>query len=236
MTTEQAHTIALQALAFLAQEEDLLTPYFWGWSIGGERMPALEAASLQVDGGPGQTEADLFLLGEKNLVLVEAKRLSGFGRCSRYLAERCPEIYTASPETSFAESIPLDADAATSHGECRYWVVEGARFEEGLDFGTRPDPGTTSPACSRHYQLGRLFLLGPNVPGDSGAALTSGPLFRGRSGVASSRTGMTSRPACAPRTPGAGCECWRGRIWPKRAEENHGAGLRPAPSRFTNCG
>lgn len=136
-----------------AEQQDSLVPYFWGWSVRGERLAGLDEALAEVDGGPGHTEADLLLLGEANLVVVEAKRFSGFGRCGRYMAGRCPEIHPRGSEAAGGE--PGDPAAA-----CRYWAEPPARFDRLLDFGPRPDPATAAPPCSRHYQLARLLLLG----------------------------------------------------------------------------
>ncbi|MEX2030019.1 MAG: hypothetical protein WD906_03505 [Anaerolineales bacterium] len=148
-----------------AVAEDILVPYFWGWSLEGERMEGLDEAGRWIDGG--QTEADLLLLGRDNLILVEAKRFSGFGRCARYLAERCPEInrYEAgvTSEHLGTEARAADAERGQLDAECRYWSEPAARFDTQLDFGPRPDPASSAPPCSRHYQLARLLLLGSTL-------------------------------------------------------------------------
>jgi hypothetical protein len=78
------------------------------------------------------------------LIAVEAKRGSGFGRCSRYGSGSCPEIH-----------------ARASDGEaCRYWDAPAARFAGFLEIGERPQPGAERPACDRHYQLARSLLVG----------------------------------------------------------------------------
>lgn len=123
-------------------EPDSLTPYFWGFDLAGRAMPGLEQATDRVDGMAPQAEVDLYLLGARNLVLVEAKHLSGPGRCARYAAGRCPEIHR-----------PWD-------DSCRYWEAGPAAFSAALDFGERPTPEAPAPPCSRHYQLGRLLLIG----------------------------------------------------------------------------
>lgn len=136
-----------------AESEDSLLPYFWGWSVRGERLSGLDETLAEVDGGPGHTEADLLLLGNANLVVVEAKRFSGFGRCGRHAAGRCPEVHreeTLALREAEREAIPT----------CRYWAEPAARFDQRLDFGPRPDPTTPAPPCARHYQLGRLVLVG----------------------------------------------------------------------------
>lgn len=125
--------------------EDELQPFFWGYSIQGERMPNLDDVLNTVDSSGPQTEIDLLLLGKKNLIVVEAKNMSLLGRCSRYAKGRCPEIHEVDE---------------SGESTCRYWEVEAARFEPVLDFGGRPQPGDGSPACNRHYQLGRTLLVG----------------------------------------------------------------------------
>lgn len=132
-----------------AEAEDFLIPYFWGWSVKGEKMAGLDEALAEVDGGPGHTEADILLLGKANLVLVEAKRFSGFGRCGRHTAGRCPEVHRGEAQEVGEAGVP-----------CRYWSEPAARFDRMLDFGPRPDPSTPIPPCARHYQLARLVLLG----------------------------------------------------------------------------
>jgi hypothetical protein len=125
---------------------DQLVPYFWGYGIGGDRLEGLDAVLEAVDGAGPKTEVDLFLRGADHLVVVEAKNLAFPGRCSRFASGRCPEIHG-------------DENGALRDG-CRYWEVERARFDSAVDFGERPVPGTESPACDQHYQLGRTLLVG----------------------------------------------------------------------------
>lgn len=120
--------------------EDALIPYYWGWDQDGKRLPELDEALNSVDGAEQPTEVDLFLLGERELVLVEAKRMSGLGSCSRFGASRCPEIHL--------------------EGSCRYWEPGQARFVTELEFGPRPGPESDPPTCNRHYQLARTLLVG----------------------------------------------------------------------------
>lgn len=124
---------------------DELKPYFWGYSVEGERLEGLDAVLARVDGQGPRTEIDLYLRGANHLVVAEVKNLATPGRCSRYAAGRCPEIH-------IEESVLRDP--------CRYWEQDGARFETALDFGQRPVPGNESPPCDRHYQLGRTLLVG----------------------------------------------------------------------------
>lgn len=122
--------------------EDSLVPYFWGIGIQGQRMQGLDEELAVMDGPGPKTEVDLFLLGKRNLILVEGKNRSGPGQCSRWLHERCPAFHT--PE-----------DPA-----CIYWS-ESPAFEDLFRF-SQPDPDDRveeMPSCARHYQLARTLLL-----------------------------------------------------------------------------
>ncbi len=125
-------------------QNDALRPYFWGFDLSGTPLPELDGALKVVDGAGPSTEIDLVLLGDRNLVAVEAKRGSAFGRCSRYGRGACPEIHLDS------------ADGST----CRYWREPAARFARWVDVGRRPGPGAARPACDRHYQLARTLTVG----------------------------------------------------------------------------
>jgi hypothetical protein len=125
--------------------QDTLKPYFWGYSTDGERLSFLDEVLEQVDGAGPRTEVDLFLVGGKNLILVEAKHMGLPGRCSRYANRRCPEIHV---------------DQGEKDEPCRYWENVEHAFNVHLDFGERPDVDDPSPACNKHYQLGRTFLVG----------------------------------------------------------------------------
>jgi hypothetical protein len=129
----------------LERRDEGLRPYYWGYEVGGERLPGLDAVLEAVDGSGQNTEVDLFLLGEHDLVLVEAKRNGGLGRCGRYLSARCPEIHR--PGTS----------------SCRYWEIPAAMFSDSLAFGSRPTPGSDSPPCNSHYQLARTLKVGERL-------------------------------------------------------------------------
>ncbi|MFQ5941919.1 MAG: hypothetical protein ACE5JF_00010 [Anaerolineales bacterium] len=122
---------------------DDLIPYYWGFDQTGLGLPQLDRVLEDIDGPGPRTEVDLFLLGQSELILVEAKHMAAPGRCSRYGSERCPEIH-------------LD----TSEAGCRYWVEEISRFSYLLDFGSRPEKDDPAPPCNRHYQLGRTVLVG----------------------------------------------------------------------------
>jgi hypothetical protein len=121
-------------------DDDALIPYYWGFDQAGKRLQGLDSALDMIDGAEQQTEVDLFLLGAQQLVLVEAKRSGGLGRCARYMSERCPEVH-------------ID-------GACRYWELDRARFASALEFGARPVPEADPPPCNRHYQLARTLLVG----------------------------------------------------------------------------
>jgi hypothetical protein len=149
------------------EPEDELLPYFWGFSVQGERLAGLEATLDAIDGSGPRTELDLVLLGEKHLIVVEAKHTSGFGRCTRYQQGRCPEIH---PEQAVESS-------------CRYWDVSEAKFERAIRIATRPELGTEAPACSRHYQLSRTLLIGEKLASAHGRifslwAFVSGKVWR----------------------------------------------------------
>lgn len=127
--------------------EDELTPFFWGYGVQGDRLWGLDEALLKMDGPGPVTEVDLFLLGDKHLIAVEAKHTTGFGRCGRFQQGRCPEIH---PENAAEKT-------------CRYWEEQQAKFENEIKMGRRPQVGSESPPCSRHYQLSRTFLLGKRL-------------------------------------------------------------------------
>ncbi|OGO19483.1 MAG: hypothetical protein A2Z14_12230 [Chloroflexi bacterium RBG_16_48_8] len=129
-------------------EDDRLEPYFWGYSISGERLPGLDRILERIDGTGPKTEVDLFLFGKANLIVVEAKHLSQLGRCSRYSKKRCPEIH--------GETIP-------ERLPCRYWESGEHEFRRLLDFGDRPRQGNPSPPCNQHYQLARTTLVGDTL-------------------------------------------------------------------------
>lgn len=128
--------------------DDLLIPYYWGYDVTGERLPDLDSTLELVDGIGSKTELDLILLGEQNVILVEAKNRGAPGRCGRYQMARCPEIHSADQE-----------DLAG----CQYWGEGKPVFSDLLEFGPRPDPETESPPCNVHYQLARTILIGQTL-------------------------------------------------------------------------
>jgi hypothetical protein len=109
--------------------DDSLKPYFWGYSLEGEPLRGLFEAIAAL-GQEQKTEADLFLVGSRTLILVEVKNLSNLGRCGRYARGVCPEIHV--------EDVPQGAT-------CRYWDVPEARFDRAVDFGPRPTAETERP-------------------------------------------------------------------------------------------
>ena len=135
----------LWGTAKLEMEEDQLIPYFWGYSISGEKLSGLDKVLSRIDGRGPYTEVDLFLLGKKYLLAVEAKHLSSLGRCSRYSHQRCPEVHQ---------------EDVRDNGPCRYWEVGEQEFQRLLDFGDRPFQDDPSPPCNQHYQLARSLLVG----------------------------------------------------------------------------
>jgi hypothetical protein len=128
---------------------DGLVPYYWGFSQMGARLPQLDHVLEIVDGPGPKTEVDLFLFGERELVLVEAKHMAGLGRCGRYGSKKCPEIHTQ-----------------PSAAGCRYWTSDESLFSNMLDFGIKPEPKHPAPICDRHYQLGRTALVGSELAKD----------------------------------------------------------------------
>ncbi len=140
--------LALRPLWGSAQERlerDSLKPYFWGFDLAGQPLPGSQRAAERVEGSGPAAEVDLYLLGRRHLVLVEAKHLSAGGSCGRYQTGRCPEIHPV------------------GEGPCRYWEPGPAAFSTALDFGPRPTAETAAPPCNRHYQFARLLLLGQQL-------------------------------------------------------------------------
>ena len=125
--------------------DDALSPYYWGYDVDGQRLKYLDDVLLNIDGGGPKTEVDLFLLGKRNLILVESKRKSGFGRCSRFSKRRCPELHPDSDE---------------GWKPCRYWSFDAARFDQHLVMEIDSLADGESPACNRHYQLARTLTIG----------------------------------------------------------------------------
>lgn len=123
------------------ESDDRLTPYYWGYSVAGERLNALDDSLAAVAGRDDLLEIDLLLVGASNLVVVEAKHQAAPGTCRRYYAGRCPEIHEG------------------ARGACRYWEGEPPPFASALHFGPRPTPTDERPPCADHYQLARCLLL-----------------------------------------------------------------------------
>lgn len=144
-TLELAQLISLIPLwgSSIKPVSDSLIPYYWGFDQAGVRLPQLDRVLNTIDGPGPQTEVDLFLMGESELILVEAKHMAGLGRCGRYGTGRCPEIHIDPPLAN-----------------CCYWAEEESRFLTMLDFGLRPVRDDPAPPCNRHYQLGRTALVG----------------------------------------------------------------------------
>lgn len=136
--------------ALIEIEDDALTPFFWGYSVDGERLSFLDGVLRDIDGPGQQTEVDVFLVGSRNIILVEAKHMSGLGRCSRYGRQRCPEIHFSGGDHS---------------DDCRYWREGETSFQVLVDFGALPAPEGHPPPCSRHYQLARTLLVGNALAG-----------------------------------------------------------------------
>lgn len=159
---------------------DSLAPFYWGFNLSGERLPELDSALAEIDGPGAGTEVDLFLLGDSELVLIEAKAGAGLGRCSRYGAERCPEIHGTGEQ--YSGGLLYLGDGALSEDDpslqdrhapepCRYWEPGPARFSDLLELGLRPTPESAAPPCDRHYQLSRSLLLGQRLAERLGRSL-----------------------------------------------------------------
>jgi hypothetical protein len=148
---ELAQVLALKPLwgtALTRLADDRLKPFFWGYSVDGQRMPALDAVLDEIDGPGQQTEVDCFLLGDRHLILLEAKLGAAPGRCGRYQRRLCPEVHGG----------PQDREG--SEKGCRYWNPGPPAFSRRLAFGERPTPFNDPPPCATHYQLGRMLLVG----------------------------------------------------------------------------
>lgn len=128
-------------------QDDHLVPYYWGYHRDGSRLQWLDDTLADVDGAGPRTEVDLFLLGERRLIAVESKHTSGFGRCARYAAQRCPEIHPAN----------------TDDPHCRYWEPGPALFTNLLQVGPRPTSESDAVPCNVHYQLARTLLVGSEL-------------------------------------------------------------------------
>jgi len=144
-TLELAQLLSLTPLwgSSLESIPDRLIPYYWGFDQEGGRLRNLDRVLDAMDGPGSRTEVDLFLLGASELILVEAKRMAGLGKCGRYGLGRCPEIH----------------ENASSSG-CRYWAQDDSLFSAVLDLGLRPERDDPAPACNAHYQLARTALVG----------------------------------------------------------------------------
>ncbi len=121
-------------------EGDLLIPCFWGMFADGRPLPGLAEVTSAIAGREDRLEVDLFLVGRRHLIAVEAKVDGAPGRCRRYDSGRCPEVH--------------GADAG-----CRYWENGPSSFDQALDFGDRPiRDQEEQPRCAIHYQLARTLL------------------------------------------------------------------------------
>jgi hypothetical protein len=149
--------------------DDALQPFYWGFSVNGERLSELHAALEAVAGRKDLLEVDLLLVGRSNLVVIEAKNLASAGQCGRYLRGRCPEIHrlsaTLPPRPLPAERSAEGVDSSGDSRGCRYWEDPSAPFGRLFDFGPRPSPESERPACADHYQLARCLLLARELGG-----------------------------------------------------------------------
>lgn len=121
----------------------------WGWEIQSESASrwaplgaVLSAVENYRDGRPeGQkTEPDAIVFTSTSLVIIECKRRSKLGTCSRFGERECPEIDLDRRKRSY----------------CQYW----ARGLSELVAFEKPDPGVDAPECDRYYQLMRNYMIG----------------------------------------------------------------------------
>ena len=129
--------------------DDDLVPFYWGFSVEGQRLPSFAESLAAVAGREDLLEIDLLLAGREHLVIVEAKHQAMPGRCSRFEAGRCPEIHGG-------------------RAPCRYWEGTPAPFASTLTFGPRPTNESDRPPCADHYQLARCLLLARELSGRLG--------------------------------------------------------------------
>lgn len=121
----------------------------WGWEIhtssASKWAPlsdVLSAVEDYRDGRPeGQkTEPDVIVFTESSLLVIECKRHSRLGTCSRFKDKRCPEI---------------DVDRR-KRPYCQYW----ARGLNELVAFPMPVPMVLAPECDLYYQLMRNYMIG----------------------------------------------------------------------------
>jgi hypothetical protein len=132
----------------------------WGWEIHSDSaslwplLPEiLSSVEDYYDGKQeGQkTEPDAIILSESALVIIECKRGSRLGDCSRFKDQRCPEVHLEGRKRPY----------------CQYW-------DRGLDQLVRfqkPVPTDTSADCNRFYQLMRNYMIGTRLAGALGVQL-----------------------------------------------------------------
>jgi hypothetical protein len=90
-----------------------------------------------------KTEPDAIILSESSLVIIECKRGSRLGDCSRFKNRQCPEIHREGRKRPY----------------CQYW----ARGLDRLVTFSKPTPTTTAPECNRFYQLMRNHMIGARL-------------------------------------------------------------------------
>jgi hypothetical protein len=121
----------------------------WGWEIhetSASRWAPLSDILCAVedyqDGKPeGQkTEPDAIVFTETSLFVIECKRKSSLGACSRFEDKRCPEINLERRKRPY----------------CQYW----ARGLNELVAFPRPAPMISTAECNLYYQLMRNYMIG----------------------------------------------------------------------------
>jgi len=131
--------------------EELVGPHLilWGWEIhessASKWSPlsgVLSALENYADGKPeGQkTEPDAIVFTERSIVIIECKRKSSLGRCSRFGKSECPESHISTRKRPY----------------CQYW----ARGLDQLVTFPKPTPMELIAECDSYYQLMRNYMVG----------------------------------------------------------------------------
>jgi hypothetical protein len=121
----------------------------WGFQIGessyapwGPLARVLAELECYNDGKPeGQkTEPDAIILSSTSITVIECKRTSSLGHCSRFGKRECPEVNLEQRKRLY----------------CQYW----ARGLSELTTFPKPLPGAGAAHCDRFYQLMRNEMVG----------------------------------------------------------------------------
>jgi len=129
-------------------DDDQLMPCFWGLTVDGQPLGGLAESASDVAGREDRLEIDLFLVGRRHLVAVEAKIDGVPGRCGRYDSGRCPEVHGPDAACRAADVVLPIANVAEEDGT---FVNRDGR--EQRYFQAKPAPGMARPAA---WVLGEL--------------------------------------------------------------------------------